>query len=156
MRRKPSDPKTSLSSLSSADRFAGLVAGSHIIAVGLEAPLAGNPRLQACAHCGSAFLPTRAPCRGQRFCSVRCSVIARPARPGKTAAQRQAIARERFILRLLDVQPLERRARGGWRFGTRRISDRVVARLIASGRAELVGEGGRWLQPAPQQAGEPA
>lgn len=136
-----------------ADRFADLVAGSHIIAAGLEAPLAGNPKLQACAHCGSAFLPTRAPCRGQRFCSVSCSVIARPPRPAVPSAARQAEARDQFILRLLDTQPLERRARGGWRFGTRRISDRVVARLIASGRAEVVGE---KLQLVPQETGEPA
>lgn len=45
----------------------------------------------------------------------------------------------RLTLRLLDIQPLERRARGGWRFGTRRIGDRVVAKLIASGRAEIRG-----------------
>ncbi|GAB9224926.1 hypothetical protein BDS110ZK18_67180 [Bradyrhizobium diazoefficiens] len=41
-------------------------------------------------------------------------------------------------MRLLDIQPLERRARGGWRFGTRRISDGLADRLIAIGRAEIV------------------
>ncbi|BAL77069.1 hypothetical protein S23_38740 [Bradyrhizobium cosmicum] len=42
-------------------------------------------------------------------------------------------------MRLLKVQPLERRARGGWRFGTKRISDALVDSLIASGRAEIRG-----------------
>ena len=42
-------------------------------------------------------------------------------------------------LRLLKLSPFERAKRGGWRFGTRRIGDGVVARLIASGRAEIVG-----------------
>ncbi|WP_262048630.1 hypothetical protein [Bradyrhizobium sp. Bra78] len=41
-------------------------------------------------------------------------------------------------LRLLKLSPFERRTRGGWRFGTRRISDGVADRLIASGRAEVV------------------
>lgn len=44
-----------------------------------------------------------------------------------------------YYLRLLELSPFERRTRGGWRFGTRRISDGVAARLIASGRAEIVG-----------------
>lgn len=39
------------------------------------------------------------------------------------------------FLKLLEYSPFERRARGGWRFGTRRIGDSVVARLTASGRA---------------------
>lgn len=38
-------------------------------------------------------------------------------------------------IKLLEYGPFERRPRGGWRFGTRYIADRVVARLIASGRA---------------------
>lgn len=42
-------------------------------------------------------------------------------------------------LRLLRLHPFERR-RGGWRFGTKRISDAVVTRLVAAGRAEIVGE----------------
>lgn len=45
-----------------------------------------------------------------------------------------------YFLRLLEFSPFERAPRGGWRFGTRRIGDSVVARLIASGRAEIRGE----------------
>ncbi|WP_439363111.1 hypothetical protein ACNJYD_19990 [Bradyrhizobium sp. DASA03005] len=60
-----------------------------------------------------------------------------------------------YYLRLLELGQFERRARGGWRFGTRRISDRVVTQLIASGLAEIVGDDGRWLQRAPQVTGEP-
>lgn len=45
------------------------------------------------------------------------------------------------ILRLLRLGPFERRQiRGrdrGWRFGTRRIADSVVDRLVAAGRAEI-------------------
>lgn len=41
-------------------------------------------------------------------------------------------------LSLLKLSPFERATRGGWRFGTRRISDAVADRLIASGRAEIV------------------
>jgi hypothetical protein len=44
------------------------------------------------------------------------------------------------VLRLLEFSPLERRPAGGWRFGARRISDAVVERLIASGRARRDGE----------------
>jgi hypothetical protein len=40
------------------------------------------------------------------------------------------------ILRLLMLGPFERRPRGGWRFGTKVISDRKVARLVASGHAQ--------------------
>ncbi|MFK4674631.1 hypothetical protein ACFLEY_21510 [Bradyrhizobium sp. YCK136] len=47
---------------------------------------------------------------------------------------------ETYFLRLLELSPFERRTRGGWRFGTRRISDGVADRLIASGRAEIRGE----------------
>ena len=44
-------------------------------------------------------------------------------------------------LRLLAHGPFERRAGGvGWRFGTRRIAESVVARLVASGRARIEGE----------------
>ncbi|WBL75630.1 hypothetical protein I3J27_21595 [Bradyrhizobium xenonodulans] len=42
-------------------------------------------------------------------------------------------------LSLLKLSPFEQATRGGWRFGTRRIRDSVVTRLIASGRAEIVG-----------------
>ena len=44
------------------------------------------------------------------------------------------------ILRLLKYAPLERRPRGGWRFGTKRIEDQVVARLLEAGRARLDGD----------------
>ena len=40
------------------------------------------------------------------------------------------------LLRMLKLSPFQQRP-GGWRFGTRRISDDVVARLIASGRARI-------------------
>lgn len=43
------------------------------------------------------------------------------------------------MLRLLEFSPFERRG-DRWRFGTRTIGDTVVARLIASGRAEMVGD----------------
>lgn len=43
----------------------------------------------------------------------------------------------RFIL-LLGQGEIQRRP-DGWRFGTRRIADHVVERLISSGRAELHG-----------------
>ena len=51
---------------------------------------------------------------------------------------------DKTFLRLLEFSPFERRRPtpgnpGGWRFGARRISDGVVARLIASGRATVVG-----------------
>jgi hypothetical protein len=45
---------------------------------------------------------------------------------------------ERYFLRLLNHSPFERRP-AGWRFGTRRIADAVVARLIASGAARVDG-----------------
>lgn len=44
------------------------------------------------------------------------------------------------LIRLLKAYPFERRQRGGWRFGTKRIGNDVVARLIASGRARIDGE----------------
>ncbi|CAL77381.1 hypothetical protein BRADO3603 [Bradyrhizobium sp. ORS 278] len=43
-------------------------------------------------------------------------------------------------LRLLELSPFERRLRGGWRWGTKRISDAVVARLVDSRRAEIRGD----------------
>lgn len=39
-------------------------------------------------------------------------------------------------LRLLELGPFDRRASGGWRFGTKVISDVVVERLIAGGFAK--------------------
>ncbi|MGY4288850.1 hypothetical protein ACVWXO_008070 [Bradyrhizobium sp. LM2.7] len=44
------------------------------------------------------------------------------------------------FVRLLKLSPFERAPRGGWRFGTRRISDGVADRLIASGAAEIRSE----------------
>jgi hypothetical protein len=61
---------------------------------------------------------------------------------------------DRRFLRLLELSPFERRVRGGgWRFGTRTISDEIAARLIASGRARI--RGGRLFahhrgQPMPK------
>jgi hypothetical protein len=46
-------------------------------------------------------------------------------------------------LRLLELSPFEQGPRGGWRFGTKRISDAVVAHLLASRRAEI--RGGRLV-----------
>lgn len=43
------------------------------------------------------------------------------------------------ILRLMKFAAIERRG-DRWRFGTRTIGDSVVARLVASGRAEIRGE----------------
>ena len=43
------------------------------------------------------------------------------------------------FLRLLKLSPFERRPRGGWRFGTKVISDAVAERLIANGRARRDG-----------------
>jgi hypothetical protein len=42
------------------------------------------------------------------------------------------------FLRLLELSPFERRARG-WRFGCKTISDAIVERLIASGVAKIEG-----------------
>ena len=55
------------------------------------------------------------------------------------------------FLRLLEIAPFERRARGGWRFGTKVIADRVVERLIASGRATIEGETVRLVQMEPAE-----
>ena len=46
---------------------------------------------------------------------------------------------KRYFLRLLEISHFERRPRGGWRFGTKVISDAVVERLLASGHAEIAG-----------------
>lgn len=45
---------------------------------------------------------------------------------------------EYHVLRMLRLSPFQQRP-GGWRFGTRRISQAVVDRLIASGRARIEG-----------------
>jgi hypothetical protein len=46
---------------------------------------------------------------------------------------------DKIFIRLLRFGPFDRRTRGGWRFGTKTISDQVVERLIASGRARRDG-----------------
>jgi hypothetical protein len=43
-------------------------------------------------------------------------------------------------LRLLELSPFERHPRGGWRFGTTRISDAIVARLVDGRRAKICGD----------------
>ncbi len=42
-------------------------------------------------------------------------------------------------VRLLELGAFERRERGGWRFGTKVIADRVVERLVDRGHAETDG-----------------
>jgi hypothetical protein len=49
------------------------------------------------------------------------------------------------------LSPFERRTRGGWRFGTRRIADHVVERLIASCRAIVDGDLVRLLREEPAE-----
>ena len=91
-------------------------------------------RLVTCIPCGAEFAPRS---HRQRSCSRTCAVKVRPTperRPGPQLQQKHYL-----VLRLLKSQPLERRARGGWRFGTKRIGDATVNRLIASGHAEIRG-----------------
>lgn len=90
-------------------------------------------QLVACGHCRAAFLPRRAPSRGQRYCSRSCA--RRALQPRRSPAARPAP----IFLRLLQIAPFERR-QGGWRFGTKQISDSVVARLIAAGKARIDGD----------------
>jgi hypothetical protein len=47
---------------------------------------------------------------------------------------------DKIFIRLLKFGPFDRRSRGGWRFGTKTISDQVVERLITSGRARRDGD----------------
>ncbi|MBR1150137.1 hypothetical protein [Bradyrhizobium sp. JYMT SZCCT0428] len=47
---------------------------------------------------------------------------------------------DRPIARLLEFGAFEQGPRGGWRFGTKRIADRVVDRLIAAGAASRDGD----------------
>lgn len=42
-------------------------------------------------------------------------------------------------LRLLKMAPFQRRG-GAWRFGANKLSDQVVDRLVAGGRAEIDGD----------------
>ena len=44
---------------------------------------------------------------------------------------------DQFFLRLLKLGPFERRLGGGWRFGTKIISDVIAERLLASGLTEI-------------------
>ncbi|MBR0687299.1 hypothetical protein JQ594_15315 [Bradyrhizobium manausense] len=90
-------------------------------------------QLRPCVHCKADFLPTAR----QRFCSRSCAARGRP-RPARAAAPRPKRHNDRRFLRLLALGHCERRG-GIWRWGTRRIRDSVVARLIASGRAEIDG-----------------
>jgi hypothetical protein len=46
---------------------------------------------------------------------------------------------DRIFLRLLQLGPFERRLGGGWRFGTKIISDVIAERLLASGLTEISG-----------------
>src|SRR4051812_40515184 len=55
------------------------------------------------------------------------------------SAAKHTVYYDRDFLRLLAFSPFERR-RGGWRFGTKMISDRIIARLIASGAARIEGD----------------
>lgn len=45
---------------------------------------------------------------------------------------------DRVYLRLLQMGPFQRR--DGWRFGTKRLGDHVVARLLLAGRATQAGD----------------
>jgi len=50
------------------------------------------------------------------------------------------LQRNHYIaLALLEYCPFERHPRGGWRFGARRITSEIADRLIAGGRAQIVG-----------------
>ncbi|OAF11567.1 hypothetical protein AXW67_22390 [Bradyrhizobium neotropicale] len=55
---------------------------------------------------------------------------------GLPRVRRVAIGDSRY-LRLLQLGDFVRRSRGGWRFGTKIITDQVADRLIAAGRAEV-------------------
>lgn len=52
-------------------------------------------------------------------------------------------------LSLLKLSPFERHPRGGWRFGTRRIADSVVERMVACRRATIDTGQVRILEAAP-------
>lgn len=56
-----------------------------------------------------------------------------------SASVNAPLAYDYRFLKLLELSPFERRPRGGWRFGTKTISDVVVDRLVASGRAVRLG-----------------
>lgn len=103
-----------------------------------------------CGHCQADFLPRRAPCRGQRYCSRSCSSRARVGRPAQRSARRAggASAHLAEIARLLALGSFERRPHG-WRFGTRRIADHVVDHLVAAGRARIAGDRLHLVEAAP-------
>jgi len=56
------------------------------------------------------------------------------------------------FLRLLELGPFDRRSCGGWRFGTKTISDPIVERLIASGHARRDGDRIVKTEPAPRRS----
>lgn len=56
-------------------------------------------------------------------------------------------------IRLLELSPSERCPRGGWRFGTKRISDATVGRLVDSRRAEIRGDSVITLPPVNSEGG---
>jgi hypothetical protein len=56
---------------------------------------------------------------------------------------------DQVFLRLLELAPFVSRPHGGWRFGTKTISDPIVARLIASGHARRDGDRIVKSEPAP-------
>lgn len=82
---------------------------------------------------------------GQKFSGIR----ERSAIRGEVAGQRPPLPAHLYThLSLLKLSPFEQTTRGGWRFGTKRIRDSVVTRLVASGRAEIV-EGRLQLKQRP-------
>jgi len=63
---------------------------------------------------------------------------------------------DRSFLRLLELGPFERRPGGGWRFGTKIISDAIAERLLASGLTEISGIHLRLKRSANKQESDPA
>jgi hypothetical protein len=63
---------------------------------------------------------------------------------------------DRGFLRLLQLGPFERRIGGGWRFGTKIISNVIAERLLASGLAEISGIHLRLKRSANTQESDPA
>lgn len=64
------------------------------------------------------------------------------------------LAADYSLLRLLRHAAFERRG-NRWRFGSKTISEAVVARLIANGRVEIFGDRVRLIVPAPIGAAIP-
>jgi len=63
---------------------------------------------------------------------------------------------DRSFLRLLQLAPFERRLGGGWRFGTKIISDVIAERLLASGLTEISGIHLRLKRSANKHEGDVA